>query len=212
MNKMTWLAAALVLAASGNALAALPQKSICGELKNGYGPLDYRDPNGQLDRERVTNYHFTPDVEQGIMGATGQIGGDLDYTLRAIPNHIGALASMTRLALTRKTLVIVGMKYPVECYFDRAIRFAPDDGAVRAAYASFFFQHGKLDEALGMFRAALDLSPEDAAINYNLGLLYLKKKDYDNANLYAKKAYALEFPLPGLKNMLVAAGKWTDAP
>jgi Tfp pilus assembly protein PilF len=105
-----------------------------------------------------------------------------------------------------------GANYPVECYFERAIRFAPDDGVARATYGSYLFSLGKTDRALAMFRQAEVLQPENAAINYNLGLAYLKTKDYAQANTYAKKAYALGFPLPGLKNLLIEAGKWNDKP
>ena len=61
-----------------------------------------------------------------------------------------------------------------------------------------------------MFTAAVELAPEDPTINYNAGLAYLKKKEYDKARQHAKKAYELGFPLPGLKNKLVEAGKWDE--
>ena len=209
MNKITWMAAMMLLALSGQALAA---KNYCGDLKNGFGPFDYRTPEDALSRETVTSAHFTDDVAAGIKGNTGTIGADLDYTLRAIPNHPAALTVMGNVARQRKTVMLPGAKWPVECYFERAMRFQPNDGAVRAAYGNYLFSIGKTDEALVQFRDAAELSPDDAAINYNLGLAYLKVKDYDKANVYAKKAYALGFPLPGLKNLLVAAGKWTDTP
>ena len=208
MTRYTWImAAALTMLASGAGAA-----NYCGDLKNGYGPFDYRDADTASMREIVTGAHFTEDVQMGIRGPTGPIGGDLDYVLRAIPNHPGALAVMGNVALSRKATIVAGAKYPVECYFERAMRFQPNDGAARAAYGNYLFALGKTDQALGMFRSAVALSPEDATINYNLGLAYLKMQDYENANHFAKKAYALGFPLPGLRNLLVAAGKWTDTP
>ena len=39
---------------------------------------------------------------------------------------------------------------------------------------------------------------------------HLKKKEYEKASAHAQKAYALGFPLPGLKNKLKAAGKWRE--
>lgn len=208
MKRSTWIAGLVLVTIGGPGFAA----NYCGEIKNAYGPFDYRKPEFVAERELVTMAHFTEEVQAGVRGNTGQIGGDLDYTLRAIPNHPGALATMAKVALAKKTAVVIGAHYPVECYFDRAIRFVPDDGAVRAAYGNYLFALGKTDQALVMYRAAAELAPEDAAINYNLGLAYLKVKDYDKANEFAKKAYALGFPLPGLKNLLVAAGKWTDTP
>ncbi len=58
------------------------------------------------------------------------------------------------------------------------------------------------------YQAAADLEPENATVNYNLGLMYLKEKDYEQAIVYAKIAYELDFPLPGLRNKLVKTGKW----
>jgi Tfp pilus assembly protein PilF len=101
-------------------------------------------------------------------------------------------------------------KWPVECYFNRAIRFAPDDAAVRATYGTYLLALGKTDDAVGMFADAVGMAPEDPTINYNAGLAYFKKKDYAKAREHAKKAYALGFPLPGLKNKLVEAGKWDE--
>jgi tetratricopeptide (TPR) repeat protein len=72
------------------------------------------------------------------------------------------------------------------------------------------FALGKKDAALDAFKRAYALLPDDAVVNYNLGLLYADRKDYEQALPYAEKAYALGFPLPGLKKKLVAAGKWQD--
>jgi tetratricopeptide (TPR) repeat protein len=186
----------------------------CGELANAYGPYDYRKGTGEFapNLHLVEIAHFTSDVEQGIKGVSSYLGGDLDYTLRAFPNHHRALATMARVALKDKTVQVSGAKYPVECYFIRAIQFVPDDGVVHGAYGNYLFALGKTDKALVEFKQAVALEPENASINYNLGLALLKTKDFEQANKYAKKAYALGFPLPGLKNKLIEAGKWEDKP
>lgn len=207
----TFLALAMAAMVSTGALAQ--GVNYCGDLRNNYGPLDYR-MRGQVNLEIVENAHFKPEVEAGIKGSTSYLGDDLCYTLRAIPNHTRALATMAKVGLRDKVVKVHGAKYPVECYFDRAIRFAPDDGAVRATYGTYLSALGRNDDALQAFREAVRLQPEDPTINYNAGLIYLKNKDYDKALLHAKKAYEKGFPLPGLKNKLVAAGKWveTEAP
>lgn len=207
MNKrLQTVVAALAVSLSAGAQAA----NYCGELKNHYGPFDYR-LRGQVNLEIVEEAHFTAEVEAGISGSTGYLGGDLDYTLRAIPNHARALATIAKVGLRDKTVKVPHTRWPVECYFDRAIRFAPDDGAVRATYGSYLFALGKTDEALSMLKVATELSPDDAVIHYNTGLAYLKKKDYANARRHAKAAYDKGFPLPGLKNKLVEAGQWEQA-
>jgi hypothetical protein len=207
MNYLQRISLSILLLASGSLQAA----NFCGDLKNGYGPFDYRK-RAEFAREfeTVEGAHFTEEVENGTKGSSGYIGGDLDYTLRAIPNHHRALAAMVRIALRQKTIMVSGAKYPVECYFNRAVRLAPDDGAVLAAYGNYLFALGKSDQAFPMFRDAAALEPEDPTIAYNLGLAYFRKKDYSQALVFAKQAYAKNFPLPGLKNKLIEAGKWDD--
>lgn len=186
-------------------------KSYCGELQNGYGPFDYRTRSEHAENFHLVEMaHFTEDVENGIAGNTGAIGGDLDYTLRAIPNHRRALAAIARIAVRTKSVMVKGARYPVECYFERAMRFTPNDGGVRAEYGNYMFALGKTDRAFMAYKQAAELEPDSAAINYNLGLAYFQKKEYAEARTYAKKAYALGFPLPGLKNKLAAVGKWDD--
>jgi tetratricopeptide (TPR) repeat protein len=215
MNSM-WKIAALSMAlmAAGSTPAATDGKvNFCGDLKNAFGPFDYRTRGENTESfDLVEGGHFTPEVENGIRGSSGLIGGDLDYTLRAIPNHHRALATLAKVAVRTKTLQVAGARYPVECYFERAARFRPDDGGVKAEYGNYLYAMGKTDKAFQMFKEAVELSPDNPTINYNLALTYFQKKDYDNSLLYAKKAYALGFPLPGLKNKLAAAGKWNDKP
>jgi tetratricopeptide (TPR) repeat protein len=202
------MAAVLTLLLAGSVQAA---GQYCGELKNAYGPFDYRHRAEFADNfHLVESAHFTSDVELGVKGATGQIGGDLDYTLRAIPNHQRALTTLVQLATKNKAVVLAGLKYPVECYFDRAYRFAPDDGTTRAIYANYLFAIGQDQRAFDLLKEAIGLEPDNATINYNLGLAYLRKKNFEQAKLYAKKAYALEFPLQGLKNKLIEAKQWDD--
>ena len=207
MKPVSCLAALVISVASIN-LQAAPH---CGELENDYGPYDYSDSN---DRQKnlpiVERFHFTPNVENLVKGNTGPLGGELDYTLRAFPNHHRALAALAKLGLRDKTPKPVGARYSVECFFDRAIRFKPNHATVRMVYGTYLLKLGQPDKAIDQLNVAVNLQPEDPTINYNLGLLYAQKKDYGQARTYAKKAYELGFPLPGLKNKLMEAGKWED--
>lgn len=204
MNRLAYcIIAVAALAASGTTQAA---KNYCGELQNHYGPLDYRQ-RGKVNLEIVEHAHFKEETEAGVRGSTGDIGADLDYTLRAIPNHPRALATMGKLSIRLKTPQIYAARFPAECYFERGIRFAPDDGAVRAVYGNYLTARGRYPEALNMFKAAVEREPDNPTFNYNLGLLYVKMKQYDKAEESAAKAEELGFPLKGLRQQLAAVQK-----
>lgn len=182
--------------------------SACGTLKNGFGPFDFR-VIAPGNREVVETHHFTPQVEALRAGETAPIAGDLDYTLRAMPNHPRALMAMAKLSVKAKSDRPSGSHYPVECYFDRALRFTPDDPMPRLIYAIYLTDHKRsldakvqLDEAE---RLRGDQSNSD--FDYNLGLLYYTVGDYDKSASAAKRAYALGAPLPGLQNKLKAVNR-----
>lgn len=195
----------LALPVSQSALALEP----CGDLRNAYGPYDYRTEKPKL--EIVEGAHFLPFVENLSRGNTsGTPGGDIDYTLRASPNHHRALLSMMKLARKEKTEKPRGSRYTIACWLDRAERFAPDDAMVKTLYGTFLLQKGKADEGVKKLEEALVLAGDNANIHYNLGLAYFELKDYDKALASAHKAYQLGFQLPGLRNKLEKAGKWRD--
>lgn len=201
---------ALLTVLAGAAPAQAAKKQYCGELANAFGPFDYRKPEHAGELGIVEQAHFTEDVENGVKGNTGSVGADLDYTLRAFPNHPRALEAVRRITLREKLVQLPGAHYPSECYFERAARFAPDDGAPRAVYASYLHAQGQYDREREMLVQAAGLAPDNAAIHYNLGLAYARHKDYDKALDQAHQAYALDFPLAGLRQMLSAAGQWRD--
>jgi tetratricopeptide (TPR) repeat protein len=207
MKIILYAAAAAALGFSGATSAA----NYCGKLHtNHYGPYDYRTEKGKLPI--VENAHFTDTVEKGVGGSSSYFGNDLDYTLQAFPNHHRALATLARAAIRDKTVHIPHAEFPVECYFIRAYEFAPDDAIARATYGTWLYGAGRYDRALAVYKEANSLDPDNPMINYNLGLAYLKKSDFERANLHAHKAYDQGYPLLGLKNQLIKAGKWTDKP
>lgn len=186
----------------------------CGPLRppGQYGPYDYTNADDRATKLHIVEIaHYTPNVANLIRGHTDpRLGPDLDYTLRAFPNHHRALNSLLRLALRDKTTLIPGMHYSVECYFKRAIEFKAGDPIVHMLYGTYLFESGKQKEGLGEYDEALKLDPSNGNIHYNLGLLYFELKNYDKSMEEARKAYNLGFPLPGLKNKLMSVGKWKD--
>ncbi len=180
----------------------------CGPLQNAYGPYDYRSDKDKLPI--VLGAHFTPDVANLVKGVTGKIGGDIDYTLRAIPNHPAALLAMIRLGEKERTNKPSGARYTVECYLNRAIRFRNDDHMVKIIYASYLAKNGKGNDALKYLNDVADFGEESANLYYNIGLIYLDLKHYDKSLENAHRAYKMGFPLPGLRDRLKKAGKWSE--
>lgn len=192
----------------GIAQSAAANEATCGTLRNAYGPFDYRSAS-MRQIQLVEDYHFTPDVEMLKHGKSGlTVGGDLNYTLRAFPNHYRALVAMMNLGLIVKKKRPPGAEWPVECYFDRAIRFRPDDGTVRTIFGVYKLSHGKPTEAIAQFEMAAKLGDDSGNLHYNAGLAYFELGDYDNAVAHAKKAADLGFGLSGLRDKLTKAGKW----
>jgi tetratricopeptide (TPR) repeat protein len=185
-------------------------EAACGSLQNHYGPFDYRTSTPQL-RSTVEPFHLTPKVMLLREGQTGTLGHDIGYTLRAFPNHPKALLALSRLALREKRSMLAGAIYTIECFFDRAIRFAPDDPMVRMLWGMHLARSGSPKQAKEALDKASELgSPNDADLQYNLGLGYLEISEWELARKSAKLAYENGFPLPGLRDRLRRAGQWQD--
>ena len=207
MKILSGITLVLLLAITTNLQA---EKTFCGKLDawDQFGPFDYRT-SSKDNLEVVESQHFTENIKNLIRGEDAFLGDDISYTLVRFPNHYPALQAIVKLSLREKDVRPLSAHYSVECFFDRAMRFRPGDGVVRMLYANYLLKiKGRAEEALEQYQEAVKMQPENANINYNIGLLYLKKKNYEQSVAHAKKAYRLGFPLPGLRNKLKRAGKW----
>ena len=184
----------------------------CGSLNKVlgvFGPFDYNDPEDRSQRlYAVESFHFTQEVEELRAGKSGTVAADLNYTLISFPNHHRALNSIARLESSKGDMS--GAKYSVDCYFDRAMRWRPNDAAVRGIYANYLYRKNDLAGARLQYEEALRLSPTAPELCYNAGLFFFALKDYARARALAKVAYAGGYPLPGLRSKLQAAGAWSE--
>lgn len=184
-----------------------------------YGPFDYNQaPANQ--RQLVEGPHFSDHYLAYRLGkATAKISGGhgtdtpaagFSYTLWAFPNHPLALAAMEDLAIKHKSDMPPGAQLRVHCYFQRAVRFTPDDPVVRALYGYYYARRGKKEEAMAQLAKAesLDSGIPDVAV-YS-AFAYFEMKEFDKSLAAAKQAYQLGHQLPGLRNKLERAGKWRD--
>jgi len=210
LTQLSAFAAASILAMSSVQAQEIGEFG-CGALDNAYGPFDYTNPIHRREKiPVVVRVHFPQSVQTLTSGNASTIGGDIDYTLRAIPNHHGALNAIARYEFKTQKSPPPGSRYTVDCWFDRAMRFKPDDGTVRMVYAIYLQKKGATDAAIQRYQEAIDLIPESPEPHYNLGLLYAKLGNYEMAMEEARIAYAEGYPLQGLRRKLESAGAWQD--
>lgn len=181
----------------------------CGslaDLDNAYGPFDYTNPEHRAQRlPIVERHHFTKNVEFLVKGETGRLIGDLDYTLRAFPNHHRALNAVGRLELRDGLEATIR---PATCYFDRALEFKPTDAGIYVVYGIYHYKSDRLDAAIGKLNRAVELAPESAEAHYNLGLLLHADGQYRRSSEHAAEARRLGYPLDGLIRKLRQEGHW----
>jgi Tfp pilus assembly protein PilF len=202
------LAGAGQLGWPGNTLSGVE----CYGPGQGVGPFDYGSQRSQIGI--VEEYHFKPEHEQLAEGASIWTRNNLDYTLRAVPNHHRALWAMARWYLLKleqtdrnQLEALERLREgppPPECYFRRAKRFAPKDGTVPAIFGIYLHKREKLDEALTEYSLAESLAPGNAELIYNMGLLHFDMDNFDKAQEYAQRASSLGYPLRGLQSKLKA--------
>ncbi|MFO1252837.1 MAG: tetratricopeptide repeat protein [Inhella sp.] len=193
-------------------LAAAQVSWNCGPLENGYGPYDYRkERTGKLPI--VDGAHFTPEVETLIRGHTAvHPGGDIDYTLRASPNHHRALAAMARLTERGDGIQPRNMRYSADCWFLRGIRFAADDPVVRLLYAQHLMRVKRPADAIKQLQGLEALQPPEALTWINLALLYAELGRFEEARNCAERARTLGLEREALTARLAGEGFPLRAP
>ena len=219
MNRPAQFLAVLAAALGCSSAIAQVSASGCGELANAYGPFEYRrDRHHTADSmpyqqklNLVEGAHFTARVEALLGGVTGPLGAELDYTLRVFPNHHRALLAVMNYGLKTKSAQPPTMLRPVECYFERALRFAPDDTTARMLYASFLINGKRKPEALMQLERARFDAGDNGFTHYNIGLVFLDADEPAQALVQAHRATSLGFMRADLKDRLVALGRWRDA-
>ena len=198
-------------AGSQMAGAAVAQEIGCGSLAQDYGPYDYRTERlGKL--LVVEKFHFTPQVEELMKGQSSYLGDDLSFVLRASPNHHRALLAVMRYGEKTKSPQPPHLQYSIDCYFDRAIRFQPNDTLVRLIYAQYLGKTGRAPQAVQQLKIATEQANDNPLAHYNIGLIYFELKKFDEALAQAHTAIQLGYVRPELTDELKGVGKWRDPP
>ena len=185
----------------------------CGNpFTSWFGPYDYRTaPAGAL--KNVETHHFGPQVEQLIRGVTTGVtdmGRDVTYVLGVFPNHHRALLTLMRLGERDKNNQPRGAERTIECWFDRAVRYARDDTVARLMYALYLRRQGRAEESLAQTRVAEQFAGDNPMTHYNIGLSFFELGRFDEAAAAARRARDMGLPRPELIDSLKRAGQWTE--
>jgi tetratricopeptide (TPR) repeat protein len=131
---------------------------------------------------------------------------ECDFMLRYFPDHPRALYLLSTASIKAKT------PERAEPYFQAAFDLFPESATSHSVHGIFLHKRGKLSAAIKAYRDSLALDPGSAETHYNLGLSYMERGEYELANRHAQAAYSLGYPLPGLRDKLRSAGKWSSLP
>jgi tetratricopeptide (TPR) repeat protein len=196
-----------------------------------YGPFDYYDlkdtPRDALSL--VERAHFGPKtLNEARRGDWCFFWGDMDYTLRAFPNHPRALVAMadfltaherpcgrhrkanpSPLDLAEEIESGGWQDLNPDYYFQTGIKFRPQYAATRILYGQYLEKAGRDKEALKQFIDAEKVEPNSADAHYSLGLAYFRQGNKDKAREHAERAYKLGEQKMLLKEKLIAAGLWS---
>jgi len=180
----------------------------CAGAEQGFGPFDYTNSSHRSKHLNIVEaHHFTKKVEALSSGKSGPIALDIDYTLRAFPNHHRALYAMMRYQL--KVSRPSGAQYsPIECYFQRAMTFKPNDFRVMQLYANYLTKKKQPKMAIDVYKRAMTAKNAPPEINYSLGLLYFDLKKFDDAVEQAKIAYDGDVKKSKLARKLKEINRW----
>ena len=176
-----------------------------------FGPYDYTERQKFPGQLFITEeYHFTDRIANLQQDSTTSAIKDIQYTLMAWPNHHRALYSafQYRKQVRGQWPLDANSATPVECHLMRAIKFSPNDPVPYMIQGMLLHEFEHYEEALKSFRTANKLMPNDVITLYNMGLTMVVLKKYKEAVKVAQQVYSTDFPLPGLKNQLTAAGYW----
>ena len=174
-------------------------------------PWDFRTATPGALRMVELN-HFTPNIASLLRGNTGTLAQELSFVLHSFPNHHRALATVARYGIREKSPQPGHLDYTVDCYFQRAMRFQPDDNITRLLYADYLGKTQRVDQAVPILEQVRSVAKDNPITLYNIGLLYFEFGRYPEALVLAHASMALGIPRTELRDQLKSKGQWSDPP
>jgi tetratricopeptide (TPR) repeat protein len=136
--------------------------------------------------------------------------GETNFTITRIPVTASLVPSM--LLNLANAAAGMGDVAAAQDYLQKSIEAHPHDSQSYVAMALFHRKANRLKDAREILMKGDEATQGvSAELSYNLGLVLLDMKENELALSYARKAYDLGYPLPGLRNRLVKLGLWTSA-
>ncbi len=188
---------ALLLSSAANAVGKWEP------LPNGHVVQDYYAPVKRNFIDLVNHYHMRPKEKLHNQNVPTYHVGDIEYTLRHIPNHPFALRRATITCIEHPDLLHCSV---VENKFKTAVDWDPQQPNTRVLYGVFLQMQEHEQKALEQYQLALSLKPGMADAHYNIALIYYKQGNWEKAAEHAKAAYANGHRAPGLRRKLSDKG------
>lgn len=190
-------ATALFLSSAANAVGKWER------LLNGHVVQDYYSPVKREFLDVVNYYHMRPKEKLHNQSVVTYNVGDINYTLKHIPNH--------PLALRRATITCTEHPDLIHCakvkdLFLKAVEWDPQQPNTRVLYGVFLQIQEYEQDALEQYQLALTLKPGMADAHYNIALIYYKQENWEKAAEHAKAAYANGHRAPSLRRKLSDKG------
>ena len=132
---------------------------------------------------------------------------EIQYTLeRANPGSWVFTLASTQMAIV---LIENGQESAALELIGKAIAAAPSEPDLYVSKAIIHYKQQRFALARdALIEGDKIVAGESADIHYNLGLVYLKLGDHNDAAERAYQAYKLGYPLPGLRRQLKRLGYW----
>lgn len=178
---------------------------------------DYFDPANAWAVEDDNRNHCDRNVRTlkggAIHGTPSMLMPDIDFALRRFPNHPHCLLAVVKYQAKKGYPFFPGeAKFPTaECYVSNAQKRFPKNYFLWTLMGLHKYYNGQYEAAATNFEYVVQNEPNNMEAYYNLGLVRLAMKSYDESVVAAQKAYALGATLPGLRRKLQAAGAWPAA-
>ena len=137
----------------------------------------------------------------------GQANTEITYTFERMPESSPVYPTVA----VNMARVINEQGQPEEAVavIERALDSHPQDPRPYIGLSVLYRDLKRLDLARdALLKGDTAVGGKSAEIHYTLGLVYFELNDFDRSVEYAQKAYAKNYPLPGLQDKLRRSGHW----